>query len=657
MAETDTFAHHLDTASRTKAAVQALLSEERAQKYDLLNHLINNLQQSLVICGPEGIGKTTLLEYLLEHKPDTWLVYNLKGSAQLGIDRVKAELIQFIQRSHFGTTGQDVAEILSAAEKQNQKFVFIIDDAGLLPPGVIDSLCEFASGHASLRLVFALTPDELHIKNSSDKTVSDCHFIDLPPLTEMQCGGFLRSLAGKSGAAIPIDEISSAVIKNIYRDSHGIPGKIISMQKGQIKIPMPESQQWLYALAAGVFIAAIISFFLWGDDATQQEPQIAKQSNQRVEETETETKKLAQDADNLKKNNSMTNIETIVPLDDPILADTDVLATGDEESTELESVVQEGIALAENEFHSSEQETLKLDGLVAPSEELEFLKENQKESKESTEQTSLESNQEVVNPITNNKTALKEAEQPSTQPINQGQKQAVSPKSEIEQEQIVVGNKTKSLTDKQIKSQLAEGRQIERELAFLNTTPKVEVLASESQKSEETQKPKEETNQTDDVKPSASEKPTLKASKLKKVEPKQKPKLAVSASKKSESIVQKVIKQQPKPKKSVERNIKVTQGTKWVLSQNPGNYSLQLMAVAQDQKSALLKTINKYPELKNKFHYFPNTKKGKQWFVLLYGNFATLDEAKKAAKKLPKKFAKPWLRSFKLLHKEIKAKN
>ena len=649
MAETDTFAHHLDTASRTKAAVQALLSEERAQKYDLLNHLINNLQQSLVICGPEGIGKTTLLEYLLQNKPDTWLVYSLKGSAQLGIDRVKAELIQFIQRSHFGTTGQAVDDILSAAEIQNQKFVFIIDDAGLLPPGVIDSLCEFASAHASLRLIFALTPDELHIKNSSDKAVSDCHFIDLPPLTELQCGGFLRRLAGKSGAALPVDEISSPMIKNIYRESHGIPGKIISMQKGQIKIPMPENQQWLYALAAGVFIAAIISFFLWGEDSAQQEPQIAKQTNQITEEPETET--LAQDAGNLEKNSRITNIETIVPPDDPILANADVLATSEQQSTGLETVVEETIELAENDFHPSEQDTLKLGNLVTPAEDLEFLKENQDKS---PEQTSPNSNQETANPNINDKTALKDSERPSSQPIKPEQTQTVSPASEIEQEKKAVENEIKPLTDEQIKSQLAEEKQISRELAFRNPVPKAEILASESKQPEKVQKPKEEINQTNDAKPSASEKPRQTTKTVEKVEPKQK--LAASESEKPKSAARTIIKQ-PKPKKATESNIKVTQGTKWVLSQNPGNYSLQLMAVVKDQKSALLKTINKYPELKEKFHYFPSTKKGKEWFVLLYGNFSTLDEAKKAAKKLPKKFAKPWLRSFKLLHKEIKAKN
>ncbi len=450
MVETNTFEYHLNTASRTNAAVQALLSEERAQKYDLLNHLINNLQQSLVICGPEEIGKTTLLEYLLENKPDSWLVYNLKGSAQMEIDRVKAELIHFIQRSHFGTTGQDVAEILSTAEKQNQKFVFIVDDAGLLAPGVIDSLCEFACSHASLRLVFALTPDELHIKNSSDKTVRDCHFIDLPPLTEMQCGAFLKRLAGKPGAAISVDEISSPMIKIIYRERHGIPGKIISMQKGQIKIPIPENQQWFYALAAGVFIAAIISFFLWSDDSAQQEPHIAKQTNQSVEKPE--TGKSAQDAGNLEKNNNIANIETIVPLDDPILADVDVLATGDEQSTGLETVVEKTIKLAENDFHPSEQDTLKLDNLVVPAEDFEFPEKTQNKS---SEPISSSSKQEFVNPNANNKIVLKDSEQASTLSTYPEQKRTIFPTSETGQEKTVVENEIKPLTDEQTKSQLA----------------------------------------------------------------------------------------------------------------------------------------------------------------------------------------------------------
>ncbi len=75
MVENDTFTYHvkkplIDQKSR---AVHSLISQERTRKLELLIHLISNSRQALVVCGPEGIGKSTLLKVLQERKVESWL--------------------------------------------------------------------------------------------------------------------------------------------------------------------------------------------------------------------------------------------------------------------------------------------------------------------------------------------------------------------------------------------------------------------------------------------------------------------------------------------------------------------------------------------------------------------------------------------------------
>lgn len=62
----------------------------------------------------------------------------------------------------------ELKSLVSMLKKQNQKIVVIIDNAGYLIPGLISNLIQFAIAYSSIRIVFSLTHDELHIKNSSD---------------------------------------------------------------------------------------------------------------------------------------------------------------------------------------------------------------------------------------------------------------------------------------------------------------------------------------------------------------------------------------------------------------------------------------------------------------------------------------------------------
>lgn len=216
------------SSQQTKASIMTLISLERAQKLDLLIHLIGNLTQSLVLCGPEGIGKTTLLQALESSKKDVWTICWLKGASSLSFESIQETMLQDLIKLEPVLASMSLADVMNHFAQKSGKIVLIVDDAGLLVPGLISALIRYANSNSTLRLVLALTHDELHVKNSTDKEIDDCHFIEIPPLTEKQCMTFLQNLSGQKRAAITYNAISEKLVENLYRETHGIPGKIVN---------------------------------------------------------------------------------------------------------------------------------------------------------------------------------------------------------------------------------------------------------------------------------------------------------------------------------------------------------------------------------------------------------------------------------------------
>ncbi|MDD1621635.1 MAG: AAA family ATPase [Methylococcaceae bacterium] len=208
-----------------KQAERAMITLERSQKLDLLIHLLANLRQALIVCGPEGIGKTTLLKNLHARRQDQWHICLLQGSSALSFEAVVNELSRFLGLSG-SNIGFDLSSLRAYCEKQ--KVVLIIDDAGELMPGLIGELVDFADSLSGLRLVFSMTYDEFHIKSASDQTVDDCHFIELPPLNQKQCAEYLQNLSAQPGAMLSFNAVTDSLVENLYRQTNGIPGKLLA---------------------------------------------------------------------------------------------------------------------------------------------------------------------------------------------------------------------------------------------------------------------------------------------------------------------------------------------------------------------------------------------------------------------------------------------
>jgi DamX protein len=262
MVDNDTFTYHLkkSLSEPVDTTVRSLITQERTQKLELLVHLLANLTQSLIICGPEGIGKTTLLKVLQERRIDSWSYCPIQGNADLSFEKIQEYMAKAIAQDKSDRPGQAVATAVGQHESRKRKVILIIDNAGRLVPGLITTIIQYAASNPVLRVVFVLTHDELHIKNRSDRAIDDCYFIEIPPLSEKQCGEFLQHLSTQPWAQISFNAINESMVEAIYRETHGIPGKIIAELPALASNPKPRvNAKWIMpAAVAGLIAVALV---------------------------------------------------------------------------------------------------------------------------------------------------------------------------------------------------------------------------------------------------------------------------------------------------------------------------------------------------------------------------------------------------------------
>ncbi|MDD5579966.1 MAG: ATP-binding protein [Methylobacter sp.] len=262
MAEHDTFTYHVKKSSndQTHTTVHSLITQERTQKLELLIHLISNLTQTLVVCGPKGIGKTTLLKVLQEREVTSWFYCPIQGNAELSFEEIQANIARVVNQTESYKQDQSLTRIFGQLTSQNKKIVLIIDDAGDLVPGLITAITQYAAANPVLRVIFVLTHDELYVKNRSDQTIDDCHLIEIPPFSEKQCGEFLQHLSTQPGSHVSLNAINESTVENIYRETHGVPGRIISELAGLTDNKPGENSIRFLGTAVAVLVAITLGF-------------------------------------------------------------------------------------------------------------------------------------------------------------------------------------------------------------------------------------------------------------------------------------------------------------------------------------------------------------------------------------------------------------
>jgi DamX protein len=233
------------TASAGRAGPTDPIDDGRKQKLDLLLHLLANLQQPIMIVGPKGCGKTALLRQVQARAHEGWKVCYLSATADLSLDRIRDEMMQVLRRpghrqSGF-ETGSWLEEQLTELSRVDQTLLLLLDDADMLMPGLLAALWRYARQHSALRLAFALHPEDLRVKSTTDA----------PAVADSQ-------------------------VVHLFSAAESEPGKDRPSVKPTARAPQQVSAGMSRVAGVfGVLVAAFMALFLWreqGEPQTTSEP-------------------------------------------------------------------------------------------------------------------------------------------------------------------------------------------------------------------------------------------------------------------------------------------------------------------------------------------------------------------------------------------------
>ncbi len=241
-----------------------MITKERTQKLDLLQHLVANIARAIVICGPEGVGKTRLLKYFQELSTESCIFCSVKGDNRLSLEIVQERLNQALTEKIPNLKFQSLDSAFERLASQSVKMILVIDDAGQLAPGLIEKIIAYANGRPILRCIFALTHSELYLKNSTDPAVEDCYQIEIPPLSEKQCGEFLEYLSTLPQPRIQFNSINETSVADLYRETHGIPGNILGHLPQSDNASKRDYSKLILILAVTGLIALALGLQWWG---------------------------------------------------------------------------------------------------------------------------------------------------------------------------------------------------------------------------------------------------------------------------------------------------------------------------------------------------------------------------------------------------------
>ncbi len=204
-----------------------LIGSERVKKLDLLVKLISNQREPLIVCGAEGIGKTTLLKALTLSKNHLWAICFFQGTEPLSFGDIKRKLGLAIKAQRSTLSSETLEDMLVFYEEHQQKIVLILDNAGRLPSGFIDKLINYSLKYPAIKIIFALTKQELSLKNKTDIAIDKCYFLEIPVLEKYDIGLFLKMLSTLPNAIVAEEDVNDKLQNTLYQRTNGIPGKII----------------------------------------------------------------------------------------------------------------------------------------------------------------------------------------------------------------------------------------------------------------------------------------------------------------------------------------------------------------------------------------------------------------------------------------------
>ena len=211
------------------------LTQELAQRLNLMRHLIQHSDQLLLILAEKGAGKTSIRQEILAQPEEHWQLLAVDSHPDLSEHTLLTTLLEQFnvntQEQNLHNLQNTLRTHIASTRYNNQIPILLIDDAHMLPLESLSLLVQLAmAGEAQdrMRVLLFCEPQITSIFAAPEFEIirhNLIHTLDLPPLNEQQVREYLRFYL-QSVEYNDSNPFSGMSIQNIYLQSEGIPGVI-----------------------------------------------------------------------------------------------------------------------------------------------------------------------------------------------------------------------------------------------------------------------------------------------------------------------------------------------------------------------------------------------------------------------------------------------
>ena len=241
MVDSDTLNQlNIPTLFQKNPVFHSFITQEITKKVELVTHLVENSKENLIILGPEGVGKSTLISILQTQNKDAWINATIKATANLTIESITEKILSL--NNH------------AKSDVHHKQALLVIDDAINLQPGLINSILNFVLNRKH-KVMFLFTNEEYELKCMTDSLLNECNLIEVSPLTKKQCVDFLQFLSPSTASGYFDSEENK--IDLIYAETQGLPGKIIQLLPPTLY--KKNSNAELFTLMGAVILLVVIA--------------------------------------------------------------------------------------------------------------------------------------------------------------------------------------------------------------------------------------------------------------------------------------------------------------------------------------------------------------------------------------------------------------
>jgi DamX protein len=212
----------------------------RTKRLDILLHLTQYGNELLLVTGPEGSGKSTLMQQFLKQAPGSWKICSLNAHAKLDEEQLLYRICHSfnlpVETGTLGAITTSIKRQLDQLLASTKTVVIVIDNAHILSNDCLVLLTDLAKiknphSGALLRIILFAEP-QIKIQFASieleNKPKYPIRKIDLPPFDEINTGELIRHRTRTAGLEAD-STFTEAAIGKIYKQSEGLPGNIVEL--------------------------------------------------------------------------------------------------------------------------------------------------------------------------------------------------------------------------------------------------------------------------------------------------------------------------------------------------------------------------------------------------------------------------------------------